>query len=133
MPPYQYGIADNVVVYEERLSAGKAQQQFISDYYLANPTAPGRSLPPTVQQQRLQVVKTFLGSGIPLLRAVFFRDFFRQLGLSLTSQGHFADIVPQVLAEENCVKNVVVSTTDTCPTHDIARRMKGSRPSHFTL
>eukprot|EP01043_Picozoa_sp_COSAG02_P020195 COSAG02_NODE_990_length_15413_cov_24.707457_5_plen_753_part_00 len=94
---------DNVVVYEERVSAGKAQQQFISDYYFANPTAPGRSLPPTVQQQRLQVVKTFLGSGIPLLRAVFFRDFFRQLGLSLTSQSHFADIVPQVLAEENSI------------------------------
>ena len=37
-------------------------------------------LPPSVQSQRLQMVKTFLGSGIPLTRAIFFRDFFRELG-----------------------------------------------------
>ena len=62
--------------------------------------ARGETLPEYQQVFRVKVVKTFLLVGIPLSKAVDFRELLEETGYRLTDRRHLFDLISFILAEE---------------------------------
>ena len=85
---------------EQNALKGKDVQHDIEEYDKANPGAAGSTLAMCVRKQRYEVAELFLAAGVPLHKLDMFRDFFRDLGLNLTSAHHMKEVVPQIVQAE---------------------------------
>ena len=90
----------HVVTMTEKAIGDSEVQGYLTKYYSTHSEENGACLPIDTQLYRYRVVESFLGTGIPISKAVGLRPLLERANIELTDRSHLSQFIPKVLDRE---------------------------------